>query len=75
MTVSENIDLGAPTMNQVHPRLGTCKATDPLSGVESCKVTKTRTTRNRVTTVRWTAKATDHAGNVYKRYGTYKVRA
>jgi hypothetical protein len=74
-TVSANLDLGAPTMRTVNARAGKCSAYDPLSGVQSCVVHKTRTTSRGVTTVRWIAIATDRAGNVEKRYGVYKVKA
>ena len=73
VTVTENIDLGAPDMRAIHPRAGTCRAYDPLSGVASCVVQKQRLTRHGVTRVRWTAIATDKAGNAVKRFGTYRV--
>jgi hypothetical protein len=73
VTVTENIDLGAPTITNVEPRRGICQAHDPVSGLQSCKVHKTRATRNGVTRVSWIAVATDNAGNVYKKYGVYKV--
>jgi hypothetical protein len=75
VTVTANIDLGAPTIQAVHPRAATCRAYDPLSGVKSCVVHRTRITRHGVTRVRWTAIATDHAGNAVKRFGTYRVNA
>jgi hypothetical protein len=73
VTVTDNIDLGAPTITSVQPRKGTCHANDPVSGLKSCKVHKTRVIRHGVTRVQWIAIATDNAGNVYKKYGVYKV--
>jgi hypothetical protein len=73
VTVTENIDLGAPTINTVHPRAGKCTAHDPVSGLKSCVVHRTRTTRRGVTRVSWKAIATDVAGNVAKRFGVYKI--
>ena len=70
MTVTANIDLGAPTMNNVNARAGKCRAFDPLSGVASCVVHKFRVGRH---LVRWTAVATDRAGNVEKVFGHYRV--
>jgi hypothetical protein len=73
VTVIENIDLGAPTITSVQPRRGICHANDPVSGLQSCKVTKTVVTRHGVRKVLWIATATDHAGNVLRHYGSYRV--
>ncbi|HWA66865.1 MAG TPA: hypothetical protein VG899_10910 [Mycobacteriales bacterium] len=75
VTVTANIDLGAPTIQRVHPRAGTCRAYDPLSGVQSCVVQRTRVHHRGFTIVRWIARATDHAGNVAKDFGSYRVNA
>jgi hypothetical protein len=71
VTVTENIDLGAPTIISVQPRAGTCHAHDPVSGLQSCKVHKTSVIRRGVARTSWVAIATDHAGNVSKTYGVY----
>ncbi|HVW81711.1 MAG TPA: hypothetical protein VHB69_12315 [Mycobacteriales bacterium] len=73
ITVTENIDLGAPTITKVRPRAGKCAASDPVSGMGSCVVKRTRVHGRHGTRVEWTAIATDRAGNVAKAFGAYKV--
>jgi hypothetical protein len=50
-----------------------CRASDILSGVDSCVIHSRRSVHRTVTTVRWTAKAVDVAGNVTTRTGHYRV--
>jgi hypothetical protein len=70
--VTVDIDTGSPTL-VVHPRRGMCVGSDPVSGVASCVVTRHGTTNHGVTTVHWTAVATDNAGNQATKTGVYSV--
>ncbi|MFC5011560.1 Ig-like domain-containing protein [Nocardioides plantarum] len=53
----------------------TCKATDTLSGVASCKVTTRSRKAGRSTVVTWTGTAYDRAGNKATTTGRYTIRA
>jgi hypothetical protein len=55
------------------PRHLTCTASDTLSGVASCKITRRRHARGDVTTVIWTATAIDVAGNATIHHGSYHI--
>ena len=52
----------------------TCKATDTLSGVASCKVTTRSRKAGRSTVVTWTGTAYDRAGNKATTTGRYTIR-
>jgi hypothetical protein len=80
--VTVNVDRIAPTLRVTgatngdtyrHARHLTCRANDLLSGAESCRIHKVKSTSRGVTTVRWTARATDLAGNSTSRAGHYRV--
>jgi hypothetical protein len=83
VTRSVSIDLAKPVVRVTGARTGatyrtakklTCKATDTLSGVASCKVTTTRKKVAGGTQVRWTGTATDRAGNTATTTGRYLIR-
>jgi hypothetical protein len=59
------------TLGAVQP--ATCKASDSVSGLDSCKVTVTGGNANGVGAFTYTATATDKAGNASTVSGTYKV--
>jgi hypothetical protein len=77
-----NIDLTPPKLHVTgavngdtyrHGRVLHCDASDSLSGVASCVIHQHRKTRHRVTVVRWTAVATDEAGNRTTKSGHYFI--
>jgi hypothetical protein len=82
VTVTINIDREAPTLRVTgardgktyrHDRQLHCIASDALSGVQSCVIVQHHHTRHGVTTVHWTAVATDKAGNKTTEHGEYSV--
>jgi hypothetical protein len=56
------------------PRKLTCRATDALSGVASCKVSTTKRKNKRGTRITWRAVASDNAGNTGTTSGRYLIR-
>jgi adhesin/invasin len=56
------------------PRKLTCNASDQLSGIASCKIATHKGTSHGVTTVSYTATATDKAGNTATTKGAYKIK-
>jgi hypothetical protein len=52
----------------------TCTASDPLSGIASCTVTKHTTTTKKYKVVHFTLKATNNAGTSISRDGSYRYR-
>jgi Bacterial Ig-like domain (group 3) len=77
-----NIDLGKPMLRvrgvtsghtYQHGRTLRCVASDGLSGVASCVITKHHHTHHGVRTVHYTAVATDVAGNVHTIRGHFRV--
>jgi hypothetical protein len=62
---SINIDLVAPKLHVTrHGNKLTCKGSDALSGIATCKIVHhDLSTRRGVTRLHWTAVATDKAGN------------
>lgn len=56
-----------------HGRHQVCHASDALSGVVSCRIHKHRSTRHGLTTVRWSATATDDAGNSTSKSGHFFI--
>jgi uncharacterized repeat protein (TIGR02543 family) len=73
VTVHVKVDRTPPAITKVHPRAGTCTATDALSGHTTCTVHTHRHRTHRITHVHWTAAATDRAGNTIHRHGHYKT--
>ena len=52
----------------------TCAAHDGLSGIRSCRIRQHRHPDHGITTVQWTATASDRAGNTTRHRGHYQVR-
>lgn len=83
VTVSPiNIDRVAPELSvagahsgrgAAHGRHLRCDASDTLSGIASCTIRTRRHHHDGVTEVRWTATATDRAGNVRVEHGRYRI--
>ena len=83
VNVTVSIDRAKPTVKVTGAKNGatysvarklTCKATDSLSGVASCRVTTTKKRTGAKTLVRWTGIAKDKAGNTATTKGSYTVR-
>jgi hypothetical protein len=83
VTVSPiNIDRVDPTLDVTgakdgklyrHGRRLHCDATDNLSGVRSCKITRHSHTRHGIRHVHWTATAKDRAGNTHTKDGHFRI--
>jgi hypothetical protein len=71
-----NVDLTAPTVTITGSRSAKvkCVAKDTLSGVASCRITKTKVKNSKVAKVKVVATATDHAGNVTRATKVVKKR-
>jgi hypothetical protein len=78
-----SVDRTAPRVKVAGARSGatygtrrklTCRATDALSGVGSCRVTTSQRRAGKRTVVSWTGRATDRAGNTATTRGTYTIR-
>ncbi|WP_244929313.1 invasin domain 3-containing protein [Nocardioides sp. W7] len=83
-TPGVNIDRTAPKVAVRGARSGAtypkvrrlaCRASDALSGVESCKVVTTKRKSRKRTVVTWQATAVDRAGNTTTTRGKYTIRA
>lgn len=83
VTVSLDIDRRKPVVKVTGAKDGatygsarrlTCRATDTLSGVRSCKVATTRRQTARGTRVSWTGTAVDQASNTSVTKGGYTIR-
>jgi len=57
-----------------HKRTLHCHATDAVSGVAGCRITRRHHTRKGIRHIRWRAVATDVAGNVHVIHGHYRTR-
>lgn len=82
-TVTVSIDGTKPTVKVTGAKNGatyaavrklTCKASDKLSGVKSCKVTTTRKRTAKGVLVKWVGTAFDKAGNSSVTKGSYTIR-
>lgn len=82
VTVTINIDRTGPDLRvrgvtdgktYSEPPTPTCVARDDLSGVASCELSQRHTRRHGVTIYRYTATATDLAGNATTEKGVYRV--
>jgi hypothetical protein len=76
------LDLGRPSIRVSgaknghlyrHGRTLRCHATDAVSGVASCRIIRRHHVHNGIRYVRWTAIATDRAGNTHTIHGHYRV--
>jgi hypothetical protein len=84
VTVSKiNLDRTKPTVRVTgarnrgvyrHKQRLRCHATDALSGVESCRITQHQHLHGTVTTITWTATATDLADNQRRSHGSYQIK-